>query len=159
MSKFEKNVMKDSCLVTPLLARHREFRIWLVVLLKRFIMWNFMKPMVPNRNDEDIATLDTPTPWSSPSCNSFPTQLPRRPRIQQTRRHCFGHNFLIRHQNGPFLDALERGRRRRHFGSGPAPEGPWIILCDHGKVLCHLFRPTWPCIVSGLKPKLWAPNP
>jgi hypothetical protein len=41
----------------------------------------------------------------------------------------------------------------------PAPEGPWIILCDHDKVLCHLFRPTWPCIVSGLKPKLWVPNP
>jgi hypothetical protein len=41
----------------------------------------------------------------------------------------------------------------------PAPEGPWIILCDHVKVLRHLFGPTWPCIMSGLKPKLWAPNP
>jgi hypothetical protein len=41
----------------------------------------------------------------------------------------------------------------------PALEGPWIILCDHGNVLRHLFGPTWPCIVSGLKPKLWAPNP
>jgi hypothetical protein len=41
----------------------------------------------------------------------------------------------------------------------PAPEGSWIILCDHIKVLPHLFRPTWPCIVSGLKPKLWASNP
>jgi hypothetical protein len=41
----------------------------------------------------------------------------------------------------------------------PAPEGPWIILCDHGKVLHHLFGPTWLCIVSGLKPKLWEPNP
>jgi hypothetical protein len=41
----------------------------------------------------------------------------------------------------------------------PALEGLWIILCDHDKVLHHLFRPTWPCIVSGLKPKLWAPNP
>jgi hypothetical protein len=40
-----------------------------------------------------------------------------------------------------------------------ALEGSWIILCDHVKVLCHLFGPTWPCIVSGLKPKLWAPNP
>jgi hypothetical protein len=39
-----------------------------------------------------------------------------------------------------------------------APEGPWIILCDHVKVLCHLFGPTWPCIMSSLKPKLWAPN-
>jgi hypothetical protein len=35
-----------------------------------------------------------------------------------------------------------------------ALEGPWIILCDHVKVLCHLFGPTWPRIVSGLKPKL-----
>jgi hypothetical protein len=70
--------------------------------------------------DEDIATLDTPTLWSSPSCNSSPTQLPRHPRIQQTHRHYFGHNFLIRHRNGTFLDALERGWRRRRFGSGPS---------------------------------------
>jgi hypothetical protein len=70
--------------------------------------------------DEDIATLDTPTLWSFPSCNSSPTQLPRHPRIQQTRRHCFGHNSLIRHQNRAFLDALERGRRRHRFGSGPS---------------------------------------
>jgi hypothetical protein len=41
----------------------------------------------------------------------------------------------------------------------PALEGPWIILYDHVKVLHHLFGPTWPCIVSGLKPELWAPNP
>jgi hypothetical protein len=40
-----------------------------------------------------------------------------------------------------------------------APEGLWIILCDHGKLLRHLFGPTWPCIMSGLKSKLWAPNP
>ena len=80
-----------------------------------------MSATVQAIDDEDIAMLDTPTPWSSPSCNSFPTQLPRRPRIQQTRRHCFGHNFVIRHQNGPFLDALERGRQRRRFGSSPSP--------------------------------------
>jgi hypothetical protein len=24
----------------------------------------------------------------------------------------------------------------------PAPESLWIILCDHGKVLHHLFKPT-----------------
>jgi hypothetical protein len=71
-------------------------------------------------NDEDIAMLDTPTLWSSPSCNSSPTQLPRHPQIQQTRRPCFGHNFLIRHRNGAFLDALEKGRWRRRFGSGPS---------------------------------------
>jgi hypothetical protein len=70
--------------------------------------------------DEDIATLDTPTLWSSSSCNSSPTQLPCHPRIQQTRRHCFGHNSLIRHRNMAFLDALERGRWRRPFGSGPS---------------------------------------
>jgi hypothetical protein len=42
---------------------------------------------------------------------------------------------------------------------GQAPEGPWIILCDHDKMLCHLFGLIWACIVSGLKPKLWASNP
>jgi hypothetical protein len=72
------------------------------------------------KSDEDIATLDTVTLWSFPSCNLSPTQLPRHPRIQQTRRHCFGHNSLIRHQNGTFLDALERGRQRRRFGSSPS---------------------------------------
>jgi hypothetical protein len=75
-------------------------------------------PIQEGEDDEDIATLDTPTLWSFSSCNSSPTQLPRHPRIQQTRNHCFGHNFLIRHRNGAFLDALERGRRRCYFGSG-----------------------------------------
>jgi hypothetical protein len=70
--------------------------------------------------EEDIATLDTPTLWSSSSCNSSPTQLPRHPRIQQTRRHCFGHNSRIRHRNGAFLDTLERGRRHCRFGSCPS---------------------------------------
>jgi hypothetical protein len=107
--------------------------------------------------DEDIATLDTLMPWSSPICNSSPTQLPRSPQIQQTRRHCFGHNFLIRHRNEAFLDALERGWRRHRFGSGPSSKRS--VNHSMGKVLHHLFRPTWPCIVLGLKPKLWAPNP
>jgi hypothetical protein len=79
------------------------------------------------RCDEDITTLDTPTLWSSPSSNSSPTQLPRHPRIQQTHHHCFGHNSLIRHRNEAFLDALERGRRRRRFGSGPSS----IRFVDH----------------------------
>ena len=38
-----------------------------------------------------------------------------------------------------------------------APEGSWIMLCDHDKMLHHLFRPTGPCTVLGLKPKLRAP--
>jgi hypothetical protein len=41
--------MKVSCLVTPLLARLIEFRTWLVLFLRRFMMWNLMKPMVPKR--------------------------------------------------------------------------------------------------------------
>ena len=47
----------------------------------------------------------------------------------------------------------------------PAPEASWIILCDHGKVLRHLFWAFFRLyILSGLKPKLWvpplvAPNP
>jgi hypothetical protein len=65
-------------------------------------------PIQEGEDDEDIAMLDTSTLWSSPSCNSSPTQLPRHPRIQQTHRQYFGHNSLIRHQNGAFLDALER---------------------------------------------------
>jgi hypothetical protein len=66
-------------------------------------------PIQEGEDDEDIATLDTPMLWSSPSCNSSTTQLSRHPRIQQTRHHCFGHNSLIRHQNRAFLDVLERG--------------------------------------------------
>jgi hypothetical protein len=72
-------------------------------------MESMTTPIQEGEYDEDIATLDTSTLWSSPSCNSSSTQLPRHPRIQQTRRHCFDHNSLIRHQNGAFLDALERG--------------------------------------------------
>ena len=40
----------------------------------------------------------------------------------------------------------------------PAPEALWIILCDHGNVLRHLFWVFFRlCIVSGLKSKLWVP--
>ena len=39
-----------------------------------------------------------------------------------------------------------------------ALEASWIILCDHGNVLRHLFWAFFRlCIVSGLKPKLWVP--
>jgi hypothetical protein len=111
------------------------------------------------KGDEDIATLDTLMLWSSPSCNSSPTQPLRHPRIQQTRHHCFSHNFLIRHRNGAFLDVWKGDDNAVILDLVPSLEGPWIILCDHDKVLHHLFGPTWPCIMSGLKPKLWAPNP
>jgi hypothetical protein len=75
-------------------------------------------PIQEGEDDENIATLDTSTLYSSPSCNSSPTQLPRHPQIQQTRHYYFGHNFLIRHRNVAFLDALERGRRCRRFEFG-----------------------------------------
>ena len=35
------------------------------------------------------------------------------------------------------------------------PEHLWIRLCGHDKMLHHLFGPNGPCIMSGLKPKLW----
>ena len=106
-------------------------------------------PIREGEDDEDITTLDTPTPWSSPSCNSFPTQLPRRSRIQQTRRHCFGHNSLIRHRNGPFLDALE--------GKGTTTPSFWIwsqlqkvrgSFCVTTARCCirHDTWPSWPKI-------------
>ena len=41
-----RNVMKDSCLDTQPLAKHIEFGIWQVVLLKKFMMLNLMKPRV-----------------------------------------------------------------------------------------------------------------
>jgi hypothetical protein len=46
LGKFEKNMMKDSYLVTPLQAKHIEFGIWKVVLLRKFLMLNLMKPRV-----------------------------------------------------------------------------------------------------------------
>jgi hypothetical protein len=39
----------------------------------------------------------------------------------------------------------------------PTLEGMWIMVCDHDKVLCHVFGPMWLCIVSGLKPRLRTP--
>jgi hypothetical protein len=49
LRKFEKKCDEGSYLVTALLAKLIEFRIWLVVLLRRFMVWNLMKPIVPKR--------------------------------------------------------------------------------------------------------------
>ena len=70
--------------------------------------------------DEDIAKMESRTTPIREGEDDEDIAMPRCPRIQETRHHCFGHNFLTRHRNGPFLDALERGRRRRRFGSGPS---------------------------------------
>jgi hypothetical protein len=43
LSSLRRNVMKASYLVTPLLARLIE------CAMKRFMMWNLMKPMVSKR--------------------------------------------------------------------------------------------------------------
>jgi len=102
--------------------------------------------------------LDTPTPSCFPSCNSSPTQLPRHPQFKQTRRQYFDHNFFIRHQNGEILDLLERERRRHHFGSGPNSRSPVDLFVTMARCCITYFRPTLPCIESGLKPKLWAPS-
>jgi len=77
-------------------------------------------PIQEGEDDEDIATLDTRTPRPSPSSKSSPTQPPRSVRIQPTHLHCFGDISHIRHRNEAYKDALERGRRRRRFGSGPS---------------------------------------
>jgi len=52
-------------------------------------------PIQEGEDDEDIVMLDTSTPPFFPCCNSSPTQLPRHPRIQQTHRQYFDHNFFI----------------------------------------------------------------
>jgi hypothetical protein len=43
-------MMKVSYLVTPLLAKLIEFRIWLVIPLRKFMMWNLINPMALKRN-------------------------------------------------------------------------------------------------------------
>jgi len=63
-----------------------------------------MTPIQEEEDDEDITTLDTSTPSSFSSCNSCLTQLPCHSRIQQTRHHCFDHNFFIRYRNRVILD-------------------------------------------------------
>jgi hypothetical protein len=71
-------------------------------------------------HDEDITMLDTCTLRPSPRYKSSPTQLPRSVRIQPTPLHYFDDISLIRHRNEAYKDALEWGRRRRRFGSGPS---------------------------------------
>jgi len=83
-------------------------------------MESWTTPIQEGEDDEDIAMLHTLTPSSFPSYNSSPTQLPCHPRIQQTQRLCFDHNFFIRHQNWVILDSLERRQRHHHLGSGPS---------------------------------------
>ena len=77
-------------------------------------------PIQEGEDDEDITRLDTHMPWSSPSYKSSPTRSPRSSRIQPTPLHGFDDISLIRRPIHVCLDALERGRRRRRFGSGPS---------------------------------------
>jgi hypothetical protein len=91
-------------------------------------------------SNEDITmVLDTHTPRPSPSCTSSPTQLPRPVRNQPTPPHSFGDISIIRRRNEVYKDVLERGHRPVDLVLVLTPERLWIMLCDHKKVLCHLF--------------------
>ena len=46
--------MKDSYLDTQPLAKHIEFRIWIVVLLRKFMILNLMKPRVHKEENENL---------------------------------------------------------------------------------------------------------
>ena len=46
-ASLTRNVMKDSYLAFPLQAKHIEFGIWIVVLLRKFMILNLMKLRVP----------------------------------------------------------------------------------------------------------------
>ena len=108
--------------------------------------------------DEDIAMLDTIMPWSSPCYKSSPTQSSRSSQIQPTPLHSFGDISFIRRPNEVIVDAFESCRRDASFGSSPSSRN----LVDHSvcprkgaaSPVLGLFRL---CIVSGLKPMLWAP--
>jgi hypothetical protein len=45
-ASLTKNVINDSYLAIPLQAKHIKFGIWIVVLLRKFMMLNLMKPRV-----------------------------------------------------------------------------------------------------------------
>jgi hypothetical protein len=93
----------------------------------------------PRLSDEDITMLNTHTPRPFPCCTSSPTQLPRPSRIQPTLRTV----SVIT----PSYDIKTR-RISTHWKEDDdtvdlvmvlAPEVAWIMLCEHDKVLRHLF--------------------
>jgi len=104
--------------------------------------------------------LDTRKPASSPSYKSSPTRTASSVRIQPTALHQNGDISFIRHRKEAFFDALESLQRDASFGSSPSSR----MFVDHpvspqqgaaSPVLGQLGL----CIVSGLKPMLWAPPP
>ena len=99
-------------------------------------------PIQEGEDDEDIVMLDTHVSWSSPSCNSSPTRLPRPARFQQTPRHSFGNISLIRHRNGAFLEVLERGQRRVVLVLVLAPEHRGSCCVTTKRCCITYFGPT-----------------
>lgn len=89
--------------------------------------------------DEDIDMLDTLIPWPFSSYKSLSTRSSCSSRIQPTLLHSFGDISLIRRPNEVIFDVLKSWWWDASFGSGPASENSWIILCNHEKVLRHLF--------------------
>jgi hypothetical protein len=75
--------------------------------------------------------LDTPDIWSSTSYKLSPTWSSRPVRIQPTTLNGSADISFIRRwkeDNESFLLVMVR-----------ASEDLWILLCEHGKVLRHLF--------------------
>jgi hypothetical protein len=65
-ASLTRNVMKDSCLDTQPLAKHIEFGIWQVALLRRYIVLNLMKPRVPKMRIKILMMLEAfnfQMPW------------------------------------------------------------------------------------------------
>jgi len=108
--------------------------------------------------DEDIAMLDTSTPSFFPSCNSSPTQLPRHSRIQQTRRQCFDHNFFIRCRTGWSWTHWKGDDDTVILDLVLVQIARGLIYVTTARCCVTYFGPTWSCIESGPKPKLWAPS-
>jgi hypothetical protein len=99
-------------------------------------------PIQEGEDDEDIATLDTPTLWSS--------QVAIRPQLSCHVTLGFSRHIITVSVITLSYDIKTGCSWMRWKGDDDAivldlvlaPEGLWIILCDHGKVLRHLFGST-----------------
>ena len=136
-------------------------------LYQEINVWNTWDSNIVHSGKLNRSVMRTSPCWTR-SCHGLPQvtsrhQLGHRVRLGFSRHplHGFSDISLIRCPNEVILDAW---RWDASFGSSPALETSWIILCDHGKVLHHLFwaflgfvscRALSPCC----GPLLVAPNP
>lgn len=94
--------------------------------------------------DEDIIARNTLKPTSSMSYKSSPTSTSSSVRFQpiamhQKQRYLPHVGIQIRHS----LMHWKLDDDKFHLVLFLPLEGLWIMLCDHGKVLHHLFGPSW----------------